>query len=67
MADTRLSVNISQDVAREIKELTARKDISVTELIRLALTAYKFIDDEQSKGHHLLVERKGVIKEVKFT
>lgn len=64
---TRLSVNISDDVAEAIRELMAAKGVSATELIRLAVSAYKSLQEIQDDpAAALLVERAGKLNEAIF-
>jgi hypothetical protein len=63
----RLEVNVSDKIAEIIDDLTAAKHISATELVRLALSAYKAIQDIQDDpGRGLFVERDGKLNEVVF-
>ena len=43
---TRLSVNINDETARALKELAERRETSVTDIIRRAVSVYKFVEDE---------------------
>lgn len=64
---TRLSVNISDDVAEAIRELMAAKGVSATELIRLAVSAYKAIQlIQDDPAALLLVDRAGNLSEILF-
>lgn len=63
----RLSVNVALDVGAAIDSLAKRHETTITDVIRRAVSTYKFIDDEQAAGSKLLVERRdGTIREVKF-
>jgi hypothetical protein len=63
----RLSVNVADDVADAIGTLRDRHGWSITEVVRRAVSALKFIDDEVTKdGGRILVERDGTIREIKF-
>ncbi len=62
----RLSVNVALDVAQAIEALMQRHQVSITEVIRRAISAYKFLDDEIAAGHKVLIERDGNLCEVKF-
>jgi len=63
----RLSVNVADDVADAIGILRERHGWSITEVIRRAVSALKFIDDEVTKdGGRILVERDGTVREVMF-
>ncbi len=62
----RLSVNVAYDVADAIDELREGRGWSITEVIRRAVSILKFVNDEETKGGRILVERDGTIREVKF-
>jgi hypothetical protein len=62
----RLSVNVALDVAQAIEILMRRHHVSTTEVIRRAISAYKFLDDEIAAGHKIIIERDGSLCEVKF-
>ena len=51
---TRLSVNISEDTARSLRELAERNETSITEIIRRAVGVYKYIEDEVTINHKVL-------------
>ena len=42
----RLSVNINDETAQALNELAARRQTTVTEIIRRAVSMYKFVEDE---------------------
>ncbi len=60
----RLSVNLSPEVADELKQYASRKGISVTEAVRRAITILTFVDQAQSRGASLHIEEGGVLKEI---
>lgn len=62
----RLSVNLSADVADELKQYAGRKGISITEAVRRAITVLAFVDNAQSRGASLHLEEGGALKEVVF-
>lgn len=62
----RLSVNLTPQVADELKKYAGRKGISVTEAVRRAVTVLTFVDDAQNRGATLNVEENGSLKEVLF-
>lgn len=49
----RLSVNINRETAEAIRALAESNGISVTEVIRRAVSVYKFIDDEVKSGRNI--------------
>jgi len=62
----RLSVNVALDVGDAIDELAKRHGTTITDVIRRAVSTYKFVDDEAVAGGRILIERDGTIREVKF-
>ena len=62
----RLSVNLSPDLADELKQYAGHKGISITEAIRRAITVLAFVDSAQSRGASLHLEEGGVLKEILF-
>jgi hypothetical protein len=62
----RLSVNVASDVADAITTMQNKHGWTISDVIRRAVTAYKFIDDETENGSKLLVERDGTMREVRF-
>lgn len=60
----RLSVNLSPEVADELKQYASRKGISLTEAVRRAITVLTFVDSAQSRGASLHIEEGGALKEV---
>ncbi len=45
MMSERLSVNASEQTARQTRELMARKDLTATEVVRRAIGIYKHVSD----------------------
>lgn len=62
----RLSVNVASDVADAITTLQDKHGWTISDVIRRAISAYKFIDEETEDGAKILIERKGEVREVKF-
>lgn len=62
----RLSVNVALDVADAIDQLAKRHGTTITDVIRRAVSTYKYMDDETEAGGKILVERDGAVREVKF-
>jgi predicted transcriptional regulator len=58
---TRLNVNINDETAAALKELADRRETTVTEIVRRAVSVYKFIEDEVVDGNKTLklVSREG--------
>lgn len=47
---TRLSVNINHECADALNDLAKRRQTTVTEIIRRAISVYKYLDDAQRDG-----------------
>lgn len=62
----RLSVNVANDVAAAIAVMAEKHNWTISDVIRRSVSTYKFIDDEVDKGAKILIERDGVIREVRF-
>lgn len=62
----RLSVNVANDVADAITRLQQKHGWTISDVIRRAVSTYKFIDEETENGARILIERDGNIREVKF-
>jgi hypothetical protein len=60
----RLSVNLSPEVADDLKGYASRKGISVTEAVRRAITVLTFVEEAQARGASLHLEENGALKEV---
>lgn len=50
---TKLSVNINKDTADAIKEMAEARGISITEVIRRAISIAVFIDEETRAGRQI--------------
>lgn len=50
---TKLSVNINKDTADAIKEMAEARGISITEVIRRAISIAVFIDEEIRAGRRI--------------
>lgn len=51
----RLSVNVNDECARVLREMSERDQMSITEIIRRAVSVYKFITDEVANGKFLVM------------
>ena len=58
---TRLNININDETEAALKELAKRRETTVTEIVRRAVSVYKFIEDEVVDGNKTLklVSREG--------
>ena len=50
---TRLSININDDTAKALRDVAEREDTSVTEIVRRAVSVYKFFYDEDQAGKEI--------------
>ncbi len=65
-AQTRLSVNLSPEVADALRELKSRYG-TTTEAIRRAISTEKYIVDQMNAGARILIEKQGEpLREVVF-
>ena len=63
----RLSVNVSCDVGEAIEELAKGNNTTITDVIRRAVSIYKFVDDVvHVHDGKILVEQGGSVREVQF-
>lgn len=51
---TRLSVNINDETAAALKDMAEKRQTTVTEIVRRAVSVYKFIEDEVVDGNKTL-------------
>lgn len=49
----RLSVNLNGATADALKKLSDERGLSLTEVVRRAITVYNFIEDERQQGHRI--------------
>ncbi len=59
---TRLSVNLPTAIMEELKELSRIEGVSLTEIVRRAISAEKFLRQQVEEGNKLLVLEKGQTK-----
>lgn len=50
---TRLSVNINDDTAAALRELAAKDSTTVTEIVRRAVSVYKFFDEAKDNNQSI--------------
>ena len=50
MSVVKLNININDETAAALKDLADRRQITVTEVVRRAVSVYKFIEDEVVDG-----------------
>ena len=63
---TRLTVLLSNNVVDAIRELAARRHVTMTEVIRDAIGTEKFIEDEKDHSKFLLEDNNGGLRQVFF-
>ena len=63
----KLTVNLSDEVADALKVMAARNSDTITNEIRKAISAWKWLDDERLKGGVLLMEHDGRTREILLT
>lgn len=50
----RLNININDETAAALKDLAERRQITATEVVRRAVSVYKFVEDEVVDGDKTL-------------
>ena len=62
----RLSVNINDETAAALRTLAARDGVTITELIRRAVSVLAFVEGEIDKGNEIQVvdKRRGAVSEL---
>lgn len=55
---TRLSVNMNQDTHDALMEISGKRHISMTEVIRRAVLVLKYVEDVHARGDKLLIEEQ---------
>lgn len=51
---TRLNINVNDETAAALQELAAKRDTTLTEIVRRAVSVYKFVEDEVVDGEKTL-------------
>jgi predicted transcriptional regulator len=64
----RLSVNLAPDVADALQRLAKKKNVSLTEMVRRAISTENFIDEQVDKRRKILIadEDEKNVREVVF-
>jgi hypothetical protein len=52
---TRLSVNLSPEVAEALRSITSRRDVTITEVVRQAISLQKYVEDALDRGAKILI------------
>lgn len=61
----RLNVNINSDAAAAIRDISKKRHISITEVIRRAIAIFQFLEHETATGSKIqLVDKSGHIREI---
>lgn len=65
----RLSVNINDETAQALRELSEEHGRSFTETVRRAISIAKYLDDEQLAGNRIQIidERRNEVRELIIT
>ena len=63
---THLTVLLSNNVVDTIRELAARRHVTMTEVIRDAIGTEKFLEDEKDHSKFLLEDNNGGLRQVFF-
>lgn len=58
----RLSVNLPTAIMEELKDLSRIEGVSLTEIVRRAISAEKFLRQQAEEGNKILVLEKGQSK-----
>lgn len=64
----RLSVNLAPDVAAALKRLAESKGVTVTEMVRRAISTENFFEEQRAEGRKILIadDDEENIREVLF-
>ena len=60
----RLSININAATATALRELAARRNVSVTEVVRRAVAISKLVEDEAAAGHVIQILDGKTVREL---
>ncbi|MDI3330687.1 MAG: CopG family transcriptional regulator [Micrococcus sp.] len=55
----RLSININDQTADALREISHTKGLTITETVRRAVSVYKFFEDELAAGRKIQTMRTG--------
>ncbi len=56
---TRLSVNLSREVAEALAEIANKHSTTITEAVRRSISTQKYIEDALDQGAKILIVEKG--------
>jgi metal-responsive CopG/Arc/MetJ family transcriptional regulator len=60
----RVNVNFSDEVYGELARIAKSRGVTLSEVLRDAVTLEKYVDDTKREGGRLLVERNGETREL---
>lgn len=60
----RVNVNFSDEVYRELSRIAKDRGVTLSDVLRDAVSLEKYVDDTKREGGRLLVERDGVTREL---
>jgi hypothetical protein len=63
---TRLSINVSDQTAKLLRDLAERNETSVTEIVRRAVGVYKYIEDADLDGKEVKLVGPDVTETIKM-
>ena len=55
----RVNVNFSDEIYRELLKIAKARGVTLSEVLRDAVTLEKYLDDARREGGRLLIERDG--------
>ena len=55
MAIQKVSMNFSDEIVAALREVAERDNVTLTEATRRAISTWKFLDDAQRAGRHVLL------------
>jgi predicted CopG family antitoxin len=60
----RVNVDFSDEAYSELRRLADTQHKSISDVVRDALSLERWVEEEESKGSRILVERDGVLREL---
>ena len=55
MGIQKVSMNFSDEVVAALREVATRDNVTLTEATRRAISTWKFLDDAQRAGRHVII------------
>ncbi|QIK66838.1 ribbon-helix-helix protein, CopG family [Nocardioides sp. HDW12B] len=53
---TKVTVNLSDDVVKTLKEMAQRDDTTMTEVLKRAIAVHKYLLEQQEAGNKIVVD-----------